>query len=119
MRIGFLAARAGIPASRIRFYESKGLLPPPARRASGYRDYDDEALATLMLIRRAQRLGYSLAEIALYLHAPDGEGRRTLLLRCIEIKLAEYDGVMADTESRSARLRELRDTLCQVDYRPA
>jgi len=114
MRIGVLAAKAGITASRVRFYEAKGLLPPPARRASGYRDYDDTALATLALIRRARRLGYTLAETALYLKTPDAEGRKTLLLNCIAQKLAEYDDVLADTQSRSASLRALRDTLQQT-----
>lgn len=111
MRIGSLAARAGITASRVRFYESKGLLPRPPRRASGYRDYDEAALDTLSLIGRAKRLGYTLAEIALYLGVPPDESRKAMLLRCIDMKLAQFDEVLADAQTRSAGLRALRDSL--------
>jgi len=59
MRIGLLAARAGISTSRIRFYEAEGLLPPPPRRHSGYRDYDERALEIILFINRARGLGFS------------------------------------------------------------
>lgn len=35
MRIGEVAADAAVPAKTIRFWENQGLLPPPARTASG------------------------------------------------------------------------------------
>jgi len=111
MRIGMLAARAGITASRVRFYEARGLLPSPPRRASGYRDYDEKALADLLLIGRARRLGYTLAEIAIYLKAPHGQGRRALLLSCIELKLAQFDEALVETQNRRARLQKLRKEL--------
>ncbi|MEJ1970726.1 MAG: MerR family transcriptional regulator [Rhizomicrobium sp.] len=114
MRIGALAARAGITASRVRFYEVKGLLPRPPRRANGYRDYGEPALATLLLIRRARRLGYTLAEIGIYLDAPHGEGRKALLLACIEGKLAQFDEMLAQTRSRRASLQKLREELRQA-----
>lgn len=63
MRIGELATRAGISVSRIRFYESRGLLPQVPREANGYRSYGDEDVATLRFIDQAKRLGFTLAEI--------------------------------------------------------
>ncbi|PIO44715.1 MerR family DNA-binding transcriptional regulator [Phyllobacterium zundukense] len=48
MRIGLLAARAGVSISRIRFYEAQGLLPLPPRHRSGYRDYDERALEIIL-----------------------------------------------------------------------
>jgi len=111
MRIGVLAARAGITASRVRFYEARGLLPPPPRRESGYRDYDEDAQVVLLLIGRAQRLGYTLKEIAFYLDAPQGEGRRALLRRCVDGKLDQLDTVLADTQTRRASLQSLRAAL--------
>jgi DNA-binding transcriptional MerR regulator len=62
MTIGELADRAGIRPSRIRYYESVGVLPPP-RRQSGARRYDVSAVETLRSVLAAQRLGLSLAEI--------------------------------------------------------
>ena len=47
----------------IRYYERRGLLPQPARTASGYRKYSDDAIRRLRFIRQAQALGFSLSEI--------------------------------------------------------
>ena len=63
MRIGVLAAQAGITAKAIRFYEDTGLMPAPARTPAGYRDYPAGAAARLGFIRDAQAAGLSLAEI--------------------------------------------------------
>jgi MerR family transcriptional regulator, redox-sensitive transcriptional activator SoxR len=62
MRIGEVARRAGIPASRLRYYEQLGLLPEPDR-VSGRRRYDASVLARLAAIAAAQRGGLSLADI--------------------------------------------------------
>jgi DNA-binding transcriptional MerR regulator len=63
MRIGELADRLGITTKAIRFYESIGLLPDPARTPSGYRDYAEADAERLTFIKTAQRLGLSLDEI--------------------------------------------------------
>ena len=63
MKIGELAQRSGLTASRIRFYESNGLLQTVARQANGYRDYPDEAVTTLAMITSAQNAGFSLDEV--------------------------------------------------------
>ncbi|WP_049564016.1 heavy metal-responsive transcriptional regulator [Nonomuraea sp. SBT364] len=63
MRIGTLAAAAGLSAKTIRFYEQAGLLPAPPRTAAGYRDYPAEAADRLAFIRDAAAAGLSLAEI--------------------------------------------------------
>lgn len=61
--IGAVARRAGVGIDTIRYYEREGLLPPPRRRASGYRDYDPSAVERLRFARRAKDLGFSLKEI--------------------------------------------------------
>lgn len=63
MKIGELAKRSGLAHSRIRFYESIGLLKMVERRPNGYRTYPLEALLVLNLIVAAQRAGFSLNEI--------------------------------------------------------
>jgi len=63
MRIGVLAARAGLTTKTIRFYEDVGLLPAPPRTPAGYRDYPAQTLTRLAFIRNAQAAGLTLAEI--------------------------------------------------------
>lgn len=62
LTIGQLARRAGVGVETIRFYEREGLLDEPARRPSGYRQYDEAAVARVMFLRRAQRLGFTLRD---------------------------------------------------------
>jgi DNA-binding transcriptional MerR regulator len=114
MRIGLLAARAGVSTSRIRFYEAQGLLPPPPRRHSGYRDYDERALEIILFINRARGLGFSLAEVAAHLDSPRDHTRKSRLLSKMEDKIRELDSLLADLQSRRATLvslaAELRKT---------
>ncbi|TDQ44477.1 Cd(II)/Pb(II)-responsive transcriptional regulator [Tepidicella xavieri] len=64
MQIKELAQRAGVAPETIRFYEKEGLLPAPARRANGYRAYDDAHLDRLVFIRRCRSLDMPLPVIA-------------------------------------------------------
>ena len=57
--IGDIAERAGVPAATIRYYESLGLMNPPARSSAGYRRYGESAVEELRFIRKAQALGFS------------------------------------------------------------
>jgi MerR family redox-sensitive transcriptional activator SoxR len=65
--IGEIAARSGVPASTIRYYEQIELLPP-AKRVNGRRRYDDTILPKLNIIRLAQQAGLTIAEIQMLLH---------------------------------------------------
>ena len=67
LTIGQLAKRAGVSTSMLRYYEEQGLLLPAGRSAAGYRLYQPAAEDTLTFIRRAQRLGFSLADIRMFL----------------------------------------------------
>lgn len=63
LTIGSVARRVGVAIDTIRYYEREGLLPEPLRRASGYRSYNEGAVAQLRFIRRAKELGFTLEEI--------------------------------------------------------
>ncbi len=76
MRIGELAAQAGVTAKTIRFYEGRGLLAAPERRANGYRDYGSDAVERLRFIRDSQAAGLTLAETGEILRMKD-EGTGT------------------------------------------
>ena len=62
--IGQLAKQAKVNIETIRYYERRGLLPEPQRRASGYREYSTDDVIRLRFIKRAQELGFTLKEIA-------------------------------------------------------
>jgi DNA-binding transcriptional MerR regulator len=62
-KIGEIAALAQVNVQTLRYYERQGILPPPRRRVSGYRLYDEDSLRRLLFIKRAQELGFTLEEI--------------------------------------------------------
>ena len=99
MRIGELAERARVNVQTVRYYERRGLLDDPRGRGSGYREYGDATLARLRFIRRAQELGFTLAEIEelLTLRRERGTTAAAVKLRAEE-KIAEIDARMRDLE---------------------
>jgi len=68
MRIGEVASRAGVSIQAVRLYERIGLLKKAKRLPSGYRDYSNEAVAFINLIKRAQLQGFTLDEIRSLIH---------------------------------------------------
>jgi DNA-binding transcriptional MerR regulator len=69
LTIGQLAKQVNVRTSTLRFYEKEGLLQPNGRSDAGYRLYHPDAAQKVHLIQRAQRLGFSLADIRPLLHA--------------------------------------------------
>jgi len=63
MSIGQVAAAAAVNIQTVRYYERRGLLSPARRTPSGYRQYNEDAVARLRFIKHAQELGFSLKEI--------------------------------------------------------
>lgn len=64
LSIGQVAKQSGVSVETIRFYERKGLLEEPPRKASGYRLYSGESIKQLAFIRQAKVLGFSLTQIS-------------------------------------------------------
>src|SRR5258706_10665895 len=67
MKIGQLAEAAGVHVETIRYYQTLGLMPRPARAHGAVRRYGDEAVSRVRFINRAQTLGFSLDEAKLLL----------------------------------------------------
>jgi Hg(II)-responsive transcriptional regulator len=63
LTIGQVATAADVNIQTIRYYERRGLFPPPGRTPAGYRQYAGDAVARLRFIKHAQELGFSLNEI--------------------------------------------------------
>jgi MerR family redox-sensitive transcriptional activator SoxR len=107
MKIGELAGRTGLNASAIRYYERMGLLASPYR-TGGQRRYPAEAIYRVLLIRFAGDMGFTLAEIKIFLsglrdNSPVGPRWRKLAAH--KIKEAER------TVERSLRLKSLFEHL--------
>jgi DNA-binding transcriptional MerR regulator len=103
MRIGELADLVGISTRAIRHYHHVGLLPEPARKANGYREYSLRDAVGLARVRRLTELGLSLDEAGDVLA---GDAGRDLaeILRELDADLASQEG---DLRRRRARLGQL------------
>jgi MerR family transcriptional regulator, copper efflux regulator len=120
MRIGELAATAGVATKTIRYYETIGVLHPPRRTGGGYRDYDDEAADRLAVIRAAQSAGLSLGEIRGIValrdrgKTPCAHVLDLLTARAAEIdrRIAELNRMRAELDQLAARARRLDPADC-------
>ena len=103
MQIGELAGLVGISTRAIRHYHRIGLLPEPARRANGYREYSLRDAVELARVRRLTELGLSLDEVG---DALTGDADRDLagILRELDTDLARQE---EDLRRRRARLAQL------------
>ena len=122
MRISELAESAGVPASTVRYYERVGLMTLPARTASGYRDYDQDAAARLLFITRARRMGLSCEQIISLLPIWAGTNcgaAQDRVGRLIEEKQAEIAERMAELEQFAAQLDTVRAALAAESPRLA
>ena len=103
MNIGELAKQSGLAASRIRFYESEGLISQVGRQANGYRRYAPDALQTLQLIQSAQQAGFTLQELKALMPAP-GEHKREELIEALERKVTQIEAMQAQLAHSRAQL---------------
>jgi len=104
MRIGELAQRTGLAASRIRFYEKSGLLSTVQRQDNGYRQYGPEALWMLEIIASAQGAGFSLDEVRSLLPDAQATWRHEALLGSLQRKVADIERLQARLAHSKAQL---------------
>ena len=108
VKIGELARLGDVNPKTIRYYESIGLLPAPARTHSGYRDYDDSFLDRLTFIRTAQRLGLTLDEVKEILSFRErGEAPCAYVRGLLGAQLDSIDRRIRELEELRAQLTEL------------
>ncbi|MBR0779147.1 MerR family transcriptional regulator [Bradyrhizobium diazoefficiens] len=106
MRIGVLAEAAGVSVPTVRYYESVGLLTPPARQG-GQRIYGSDDLKALSLIRRCRELDFSIDEIRAVLASVQARSP------CSETKtFAEKH--LGSIRARIAELRALEATVAAL-----
>ncbi len=111
LTIGALAEAAGVNVETIRFYQRKGLMQEPARPLGGIRRYGGSDLARVRFIKSAQRLGFSLDEVADLLKLEDGS-HCTEAREQAERKLIDVRARLADLNRIEAVLQGLVDRCC-------
>ena len=118
MNIGDVAQATGLPAKTIRYYESAGLIAPPARSEGNYRLYDERHVQTLRFIQHARHLGFSVKEVGALVALWRDKRRASADVR--RLAAAHLD----DIDARIAELKRMRQTLedlvrrCHGDHRP-
>jgi DNA-binding transcriptional MerR regulator len=107
LRIGQVARGAGVGTKAIRFYEARGVIPPPARGENGYRLYPPETIEVLRFVKQAQGLGLTLDEIREIVAIRHG-GRAPCahVHDLLERKAVELDRKLEDLLLLRRRLRE-------------
>ena len=111
MRIGELAERSGLTASRIRFYEASGLIHAVERNANGYREYTADAVVTLDIITGAQKAGFSLQEIRSLLPTKLGTWQQDKLLDALRKKVADIESLRERLAESKAQLLGIIETI--------
>lgn len=111
LKIGELARAADVGVETIRYYERRGLLAQPPRRASGYRQYPPMTVRRVRFIRRAQTLGFTLKEIEELLALRVDDDRS-----CADVR-ALARAKLEDIEQRVAELQQMGRALERVARR--
>jgi len=106
---GTLAKATGVSPDTIRYYERLGVLPKALRTESGYRVYPQSAVERVLVVRRALRIGFTLAELAEVLKARDAGG--VPCRRVYELAQDKLVGIAADIEALKRRERYLKKVL--------
>jgi arsenate reductase len=108
MNVTAAARAAGISPSGLRWYESRGVLPPAPRSENGYRKYTASDVSQLRLVLTLRRLGLSPAEAGrlarLSLEGPAAGNELTAALQRQREAIAER---RADLDWLDGELRDL------------
>src|SRR5215203_6070158 len=110
LKIGQVAELGGVNLQTVRYYEREKLLPEAPRLASGYRVFSDDTVRRVRFIKRAQELGFTLAEIRELLslridHERDSGTVRELALR----KISDIDQKIRTLQAMKGALEHLTD----------
>lgn len=108
LKVGQLAARAGVGVQTLHYYERLGLLPKPERSGANYRLYPPASLRRVQFIKQAQALGFTLEEIKEILGLRE-RGRAPC--RCVADVARKH---LRELDARIKALREFRKSLAAV-----
>lgn len=117
MNIGDVAARSGLPAKTIRYYEDIGLIKP-LRDANGYRAFRERELHKLTFLSRARTLGFTIEDCRALMALYEDETRASAdVKRIANEHLTQIEAKIADLNAMRDTLSHLVDA-CAGDHRP-
>ncbi|UUM32838.1 Cu(I)-responsive transcriptional regulator [Vibrio japonicus] len=100
MNIGEISKITGLSSKSIRLYEDKGLITPPSRSESGYREYREQHIHELNMISRTKNAGFSLLECKEFVELAQNPHRKSSEVKAKTLeKLKEVE----------AKIRELKE----------
>ncbi len=105
LTIGKIAKQTSVSVQTLRYYEQRGILKPDAKRDSGYRLYNEEAVKVVRFIKHAQELGFSLDEIHELLKL---KADRESKCESVQSKALKH---LADVKEKIARLVRIKEVL--------
>ncbi|MGP8306932.1 Cu(I)-responsive transcriptional regulator [Vibrio sp. YIC-376] len=105
MNIGAVAKLTGLSSKSIRLYEDKGIISPPARSESGYREYSDKHIHELNLVSRAKNAGFSLQECKEFVQLAHNPNRKSS-----DVKARTMDK-LKEVEEKISHLLEIKQQL--------
>jgi MerR family copper efflux transcriptional regulator len=114
MTIGEVSRHSGFTIRALRFYERRGVLPPTARRPSGYRLYGEADLRRLAFVRQAKSLGLTLdaiRELVMAARQPSGASTRDRLLRMLDQRISQTTQQIEALTGLRKELHRRRQTL--------
>jgi MerR family redox-sensitive transcriptional activator SoxR len=113
VKIGEIAAKAGLAPSAIRYYEKAGLLKQPLR-TNGWRIYSTEILHQLVIIEFAKETGFTLTEIKLLLHGfPENTLASARWKKMAREKIKELEIALAKTKAMKDMLEAMTTCRCR------
>ncbi len=115
LRSGQVAQAAQVNVQTLRYYERRGLLREPNRTPGGHRLYPPDTVTVLRVIKAAQRLGFTLNEVADLIEAGrhrHGSRNSTTLQALATAKLAAVEARLADLAVIRGTLRAALDAGC-------
>jgi MerR family mercuric resistance operon transcriptional regulator len=127
LKIGEVAKRAGVRVDTVRFYERRGLLPRPARRPSGYREFTEATVERIRFAKDLQAMGFSLDDVADMLRDVDAgtascdaeQPRLAEVLTRLDEKIAALQGLRRKLTTTIRRCRSGACTLLEAAPRRA
>ncbi len=115
LTIGRLARQTSVNVETVRYYQRLGLVEEPLKPYSGFRIYPTTSVDRIKFIKRAQRLGFTLAEIAELLDL--GEGRCADVRQRAESRRAQIRAQIRSLRALDTTLKELIDA-CRSERTP-
>ena len=113
LRVGEAAEAAGVGVQTLHFYEREGLIAVPPRSPAGYREYDAHSVERVRAIKRAQRLGFTLAEVRDLIEVAEGRSPAVRIAEVARQRVEAIDATVAELgRMRSALVEAFEHCAC-------